>query len=83
MVDKSRCVRFIMSSSPYMYLFIEYYVILYSVWLLLLLCFCCVLYNLNGRVLLCEIEFSTVEVKRPVTNLTSTLCLYQVTQVIN
>ena len=36
----------------------EYYVILCSVWLLLLsyCCFCCVLYNLKGRVLLCEFE---------------------------
>ena len=51
-------MRLIMSSSPYMYLFriIHYSVLCWVIVIELLLCFCCVLYNLNSRVLLCEIK---------------------------
>ena len=58
LVAKNRGVRLIMSSSPYMYLFriLRYSVLCWIIVIELLLCFCCVLYNLNSRVLLCEIE---------------------------
>ena len=58
LVAKSRSVRLIMSSSPYMYLFriLHYSVLCWVIVIELLLCFCCVLYNLNSRVLLCEIK---------------------------
>ena len=58
LVAKSRGVRLIMSSSPYMYLFriLRYSVLCWVIVIELLQCFCCVLYNLNRRVLLCEIE---------------------------
>ena len=58
LVAKSRGVRLIMSSSPHMYLFriLRYSVLCWVIVIELLLCFCCVLYNLNRRVLLREIE---------------------------
>ena len=59
LVAKSRGVRLIMSSSPHIYLFriLRYSVLCWVIVIELLLCFCCVLYNLNRLVLLLEIEF--------------------------
>ena len=58
LVAKSRSVRLIMSSSPYIYLFriLHYSVLCWVIVMELLLCFCCVLDNLNSRVLLSELK---------------------------
>ena len=50
LVAKSMGVRLIMSSSPYMYLFriLRYSVLCLVIVTELLMCFCCVLYNLNS-----------------------------------
>ena len=58
-------MRLIMSSSRYMYLFriLCYSVLCLVIVIELLLCFCCVLYNLNWRVLLCDIEFLSQRLK--------------------